>query len=121
MGIKLVKCKTTIASNNYFFLAPKGTYTGQIATSSGIYEAEEADFDQPNTPVKELLLAGILQRIHVRATKGGKTYTLQLLAAKDKIDTIADGIKDKPVATDGTVSGGAIVKRVVNPRRATTY
>lgn len=121
MGIKLIKCRTTTDTNNYFFLAPKGTYTGQIATASGVFEAEAEHADQPNTPVKELLLAGTLKRIHCRATKGGKTYTLQLLARKDKVDTISDEIKGKTIGTDGTVSGGATIARIVTPRRATTY
>lgn len=121
MGIKLVKCRTTTDTNNYFFLAPKGTYTGAIATASGIFEAEAEHTDQPNTAVKELLLSGILKRVHCRATKAGKNYTLQLLARKDKVDTIADDIKGKTIGTDGTVSGGAIIARVITPRRAQTY
>lgn len=127
MGIKLVRCKTTIAAaganpaRTYFFLAPKGLYTGGIATACGITQGADTDNDEPVTPVKELLLYGIVERIHARATKGTKIYQYAMLCAAAKQTTVATDLKGKTVSTEGVLSTGSVIQRTVNPRRAVSY
>lgn len=121
---KLVKHKVTLSGNPvraYFFLAPKGTYTGAVGTECGIAEAEAADFDQPNVAVKELLRCNTVTRLKVRAVKNNKVYQLSLLCSASKEITVKDGLKGKTVGTDGTVSEGATIQQVVTPRKAVSY
>jgi hypothetical protein len=122
MAAKLVKCKLTAgASEFYYFLAPKGLYTGGIATETGISEAGEDEQDKPNTSVSEILGSGVGRRISVRSTSGTNKFTTKMIVAKAKAATAEDGLIEKIIATDGAKVAGSKIVSVVNPRRATFY
>lgn len=116
MATKLVKCKVSLAAGggggtkDYFFLAPKGTYTGDIATATGIAEASDAEKDEPTVSVKELLRTCRAIRLNASAkTTGGKVYTIALLCTAAKFAGIRDALRGKDITTEGAASNGALI------------
>lgn len=122
MAAKLVKCKLTAGvSEFYYFLGPKGLYSGTIATECGVEEASDEEQDKPNTSVSEILGSGVGRRLSVRSINGTNKYTTKIIVAKAKAATAEDGLIDKTIGTDGAKVAGSKIVSVVNPRRATFY
>jgi hypothetical protein len=125
MAAKLIKCKlvsgTAPNQETYYFLGPKGLYTGTIATETGISEADDNEQDKPNTSVSQILGSGVGRRISVRSTSGTNKYTTKMIVAKSKAATAEDGLIGKAIGTDGAKVSGSTIVSVVNPRRATFY
>lgn len=118
MPTKQVKCKVSAASGegasattrDYFFLAPKGMYTGTVATAVGIAEASATEQDEPIVTVKELLRSCRVVRLNATAkTATGKAYSVTMLCAPAKFAGIRDALKGKAIATEGAASNGATI------------
>ena len=117
MPTKLVKCKVSVGAGSadgtakdYFFLAPKGTYTGDMATAVGVAEASAAELDEPTVSIKELLRTCRVVRLNVSAkTAGGKIYSAIMICAAAKFAGIRDALKGKNITTEGAASNGAII------------
>lgn len=124
MPITLVKHKLTTGgtgSKDYFFLAPKGLYTGTLGNACGVAEATDAELKEPNVAVKELLGCGAAVRIKVRSGTGTTRYTTSLVVAKSKSLTAEAELIDKVINTDGAKVSGTTITSVNSPRRATFY
>ncbi|MCC5641100.1 hypothetical protein LC593_35825 [Nostoc sp. CHAB 5844] len=116
---KLTKLLATIGTVKYPFLGTDGLYVGANATSVGITEAAADDEDLPNYPVKELLLKGIIRRVSCRVRKtDGKSTTIRLLVAKDKLATALDDLVDNTITIPGGTSG--VITSVGFARRVTS-
>lgn len=103
---KLAKLKATIGTANYIFQSTAGVYDGGISLATGIAVAGEDDQDEPNYPVKELLLKGVLRRVNaVVQTTGGQRRTLKLLIAEDKLATALDELRGDSVSIPGGLTG----------------
>jgi hypothetical protein len=118
MPTKQVKCKVTVASGtgagattkDYFFLAPKGMYTGDIAGAVGIAEASATEQDEPIVTVKELLRSCRALRLNASAkTAAGKVYSVTMLCAPAKFAGIRDALKGKHLTTEGAASNGSTI------------
>lgn len=91
MAAILVLHRVTLsADEEYYFLAPPNSYTGDIGTATGISKAADSEQDRPETPVSKLVSNGKLFRLAASYKVGTKTRSVKLLCARTKIGTALD-------------------------------
>ncbi|MBD2210194.1 hypothetical protein H6G27_09920 [Nostoc linckia FACHB-104] len=130
MAIKLTKVRATVTAGGvggqtktYMFLAPKGLYTGSIATETGCEQVidGDADADEPVYTVGELIKARKISRITVRTLEGTTVRTMQMVCTLAQLASAHDDLKGKAVTVDGAKVSGSVIKEVVGKRSATFY
>jgi len=82
--------------SQYFFLANPSSYAGSLDTITGITEATDAEQNEPNVKVGELLNSGQAFRVHIQYTSAFGTRTGKILVSKDKLSTALDSLLGKP-------------------------
>lgn len=111
-----------VPATTYYFLGSPGVYVTDIATATGVTQADvKLNGVVPRVAVKELLLAGVLHTVEIEITTGTgattKTYRKQLRYSETVEATVKEALVGKtwplPIAK---VPGGKII-RDLEPRR----
>ncbi|MEH2378295.1 MAG: hypothetical protein V7K27_05225 [Nostoc sp.] len=111
-----------VAATTYYFLGSPGVYVTDVATATGISQADaKLNGVVPRVAVKELLLAGVLHTVEIEITTGSgattKTYRKQLRYAETVTATVKENLIGKTWPLQiAKVAGGKII-RDLDPRR----
>lgn len=113
MALKLLK--TTVSAGagteDYFFKGSATTYTGDIATATGISVAGTEEQGKVPHRLPDLLLSGALIRLAASVGTATNPKTIKLLCSIDKLPTVR-------AALIGKTLGSGTVKSVRVPRDA---
>lgn len=72
----------SLSGEKTFFKTTTGLYKNALGAACGIFPALDAELDEPEVPVKNLLLAGKLIRLSAIALSNGKRQSIGLLSDK---------------------------------------
>lgn len=106
---------TDAAFDKLYFRSTAGIYQTIGSAVTGIYAASETDQDAPETPVKNLLLKGVLIRLSAIALINGKRRNLDILCNRLVFPEILDTALNKTFSITGGSSG--IIKSLNQRRR----
>ncbi len=105
---------TDAGFDKYYFRATAGIYQSIGSNVTGIYPASDSELDNPEIPVKNLLLDGLLIRLSATVLVNSKRRNLELLCNKLVFPQILDTGLNKSFSITGGSSG---VIKSLNQRR----
>jgi hypothetical protein len=105
---------TDAAFDKFYFRSTAGLYQSIGSAVTGIYPASDSDQDNPEIPVKNLLLDGVLIRLSAIALINGKRRSLDILCNRLVFPQVLDAALNKTFSITGGSSG---VIKSLNQRR----
>ena len=96
---------TDVAFDKLFFKSTAGLYQSIGSPITGIYPASNSELDNPEVPVKNLLLEGVLIRLSVIVLINSKKRSMDLLCNRLVFPTVLDTALNKTFSITGGASG----------------